>query len=112
MVKVKNVRAGMLLITDAGLQLAPGAVAEVAGVTPQLERAVAIGHLVLVQEEVAPVAKAAVEDLSALPAPDAVARVQAETDAAQLQAWLAGEKRRSVIAAINARVQELGPNTG
>jgi hypothetical protein len=112
MVKVKNVRAGILLVSDAGLQLAPGAVAEVTALTPQIERAVTTGHLVLVREEAMPAPQPAVDDLSALQAPEAVARVQAETDVAQLQAWLASEKRRSVITAINARLQELGANTG
>ena len=111
MVKVKNVRAGVLLVTDADLQLAPGAVAEVSAVTPQIERAVATGHLVLLGKgpvEVEPAPDTPVDDLSGLQATEAVARVQTETDVTALEAWLAAEKRRSVATAINARIQELG----
>lgn len=115
MIQVKNVRAGMLLITDAGLELKPGEVAGAASLSPQMQRAVASGHLVVVRED-APVAGPleidTPESLAALQAPDAVARVQAETDAERLRSWLAAEKRRSVVAAINARLQELGSNTG
>jgi len=115
MVQVKNVRAGMLLITDAGLELKPGEVAGAASLSPQMQRAVASGHLVVVSDG-APVAGSpetnAPESLAALQAPDAVARVQAETDVERLKPWLAAEKRRSVVAAINARLQELGSNTG
>ena len=115
MVQVKNVRAGMLLITDAGLELKPGEVAGAASLSPQMQRAVASGHLVVVRDD-APVAGPpetdTPESLAALQAPDAVARVQAETDVERLKPWLAAEKRRSVVAAINARLQELGSNTG
>ena len=113
MVKVKNVRAGALLVTDAGLQLAPGALAEVPALTPHIERAIATGHLVLlgkgpVEVQPAPAPAKPAEDLSALQATEAVARIQATTDLGVLEAWLAAEKRRSVATAINARIQELG----
>ncbi len=115
MVQVKNVRAGMLLITDAGLELKPGEVAGAASLSPQMQRAVTSGHLVVVRDgapAVGPPEANAPESLAALQAPDAVARVQAETDVERLKPWLAAEKRRSVVAAINARLQELGSNTG
>ena len=117
MVQVKNVRAGMLLITDTGLELKPGEVAEAASLTPEMQRAVATGHLVVVREDTqtvtpAPPDTAMPEGLATLQAPDAVARVQSETDMERLKSWLVTEKRRSVVAAINARLQELGSNTG
>ena len=117
MVQVKNVRAGMLLITDAGLELKPGEVAEAASLTPEMQRAAASGHLVVVRDDTqtinpAPTDSTPQEGLATLQAPDAVARIQAETDVERLKAWLATEKRRSVVAAINARLQELGSNTG
>jgi hypothetical protein len=115
MIQVKNVRAGMLLITDAGLELKPGEVTGAASLSPQMQRAVTTGHLVVVGDG-APVAGSpetnAPENLAALQAPDAVARIQSETDMERLKLWLAAEKRRSVVAAINARLQELGSNTG
>lgn len=115
MVQVKNVRAGMLLITDAGLELKPGEVAGAASLSPQMQRAVASGHLVVVRDDATAAGASETdtpESLATLQAPDAVARVQAETGAGCLKSWLAAEKRRSVVAAINARLQELGSNTG
>ncbi|MBP8131894.1 MAG: hypothetical protein KA184_20135 [Candidatus Hydrogenedentes bacterium] len=123
MVQVKNVRAGMLLITDAGLELKPGEVAGVASLSREMQRAVTSGHLVVVHDDsqaqvsatpVVPTQPDTVssEGVASLQAPDAVARVQAETDVERLKSWLATEKRRSVVAAINTRLQELGSNTG
>ncbi|HOZ49718.1 MAG TPA: hypothetical protein PK468_24160 [Candidatus Hydrogenedentes bacterium] len=117
MVQVKNVRAGMLLITDTGLELKPGEVAEAASLSPDIQRAVATGHLVVVRDDTqtvtpAPPDSASPEGLATLQAPDAVARIQSETDMERLKSWLVTEKRRSVVAAINARLQELGSNTG
>ena len=117
MVQVKNVRAGMLLITDAGLELKPGEVAGAASLSTEMERAVASGYLVVVQDH-APGVSPTISDntppegLAVLQAPDAVARVQSETNVEYLKSWLATEKRRSVVAAINTRLQELGSNTG
>ncbi len=110
MVQVKNVRVGMLLISDAALQLAPGEVAEVASLTPEMERAVTTGHLVVVADNT-PLTSAP-DDIAALQAADAMNRVQTETDAERLKSWLATEKRRSVASAINTRLQELASNTG
>ena len=117
MVQVKNVRAGMLLITDAGLEFKPGEVAEVASLTPEMQRAVASGHLIVVRDNTQtitpmPPDAATPEGLASLQAPDAVARVQSETNVEHLKSWLATEKRRSVVAVINTRLQELGSNTG
>ena len=51
MVKVKNVRPGILIIADAGLKLGPGEVVSAADITPQMERAVDAGLLALVEAE-------------------------------------------------------------
>lgn len=45
MVKIKNVRPGILVIADAGLKLAPGESVELETLTRQAERAVADGLL-------------------------------------------------------------------
>ena len=45
MVKVKNVRPGILIIADAGLKLGPGEVADIGSLTPQAEKAIKDGLL-------------------------------------------------------------------
>lgn len=45
MVKIKNVRPGILIIADAGLKLAPGESREVEALTPQAKQALADGLL-------------------------------------------------------------------
>ncbi len=51
MTKLKNVRAGIVIIADAGLKLAPGEVAEMETLTPQARRAVAGGMLAQLEPE-------------------------------------------------------------
>lgn len=45
MVKIKNVRPGILIIADAGLKLAPGESREVEALTPQAKDAITSGLL-------------------------------------------------------------------
>ena len=45
MIKVKNVRAGIVIIADAGLKLAPGETVSVDGLTSQMQSAVDAGLL-------------------------------------------------------------------
>ena len=45
MIKVKNVRAGIVIIADAGLKLAPGETVSVEKLTPQMQSAVDAGLL-------------------------------------------------------------------
>ena len=45
MVKVKNVRPGIVIIADAGLKLGAGEVAEISTLTPQTKKAVDDGLL-------------------------------------------------------------------
>lgn len=45
MIKLKNVRAGIVIIADAGLKLAPGETVSVESPSPQMQRAVDAGLL-------------------------------------------------------------------
>ena len=48
MTKLKNVRAGIVIIADAGLKLAPGETVSVERPSPQMQRALDAGLLALV----------------------------------------------------------------
>jgi len=50
-IKVKNVRPGLLLIADAGLKLAPGETASVEKLTGQMNRCIEDGLLTRVEPE-------------------------------------------------------------
>ncbi len=49
MIKVKNVRPGLLLIADAGLKLTPGGTASVETLTPQMNRCIEDGLLTRIE---------------------------------------------------------------
>ena len=51
MVKVKNVRPGIVIIADAGLKLGPGEVADISSLTPQIKKAVDDGLLARVDTD-------------------------------------------------------------
>lgn len=51
MIKIKNVRSGILIIADAGLKLAPGESRDLDELTPQAKRALAGGLLVQMDKE-------------------------------------------------------------
>jgi len=117
MIKLKNVRPGVLIVADAGLRLAPGQVVEVESLTTQMERGIAEGRLARVDKAEgngsAPPetnggrAEPDGADLSKLPAAEAISRVGSEDDAARLKAHLATEKRRTVIDALKKRLAEV-----
>lgn len=118
MIKLKNVRPGVLIVADAGLRLAPGQVVEVESLTTQMERGIAEGRLARVDKAegngAAPPetgggrrAEPDDADLSKLPAAEAISRVGSEDDAARLKAHLATEKRRTVIDALKKRLAEV-----
>jgi len=117
MIKLKNVRPGVLIVADAGLRLAPGQVVEVESLTTQMERGIAEGRLARVDKAegngAAPPetnggrAEPDGADLSKLPAAEAISRVGSEDDAARLKAHLATEKRRTVIDALKKRLAEV-----
>lgn len=48
--KIKNVRPGIVIITDAGLKLAPGDTVSVDALTAQMERAVEAGVLARIDD--------------------------------------------------------------
>ncbi len=51
MVKVKNVRPGILIIADAGLKLAPGEAVSLEKTTPQTDAAIEAGLLARVESD-------------------------------------------------------------
>ena len=51
MIKVKNIRAGIVIIADAGLKLAPGETTEVENATRQMSAAIADGLLARIDVE-------------------------------------------------------------
>lgn len=109
MIRIKNVRPNMLLITDAGLILGPGGVVSVETATREIERAIATGHLVRLgvppagvpAPEPPPVSS---DNLAGLSLAEAVTRVNAEQDPERLKMWLNAEKRRGVITAIQNKL--------
>lgn len=52
MVKVKNVRPGILIIVDAGLKLAPGEAVSLEKITPQTDAAIEAGLLARVDSDI------------------------------------------------------------
>ena len=44
-ITVKNLRPCVLILADAGLRLGPGEIAEIAALTPQIQKAIASGRL-------------------------------------------------------------------
>jgi hypothetical protein len=126
--KVKNVRPGILIVPDAGLRLAPGAVVEVRALTPQLDAALKSGWLVNVEaaKNATPLFDEQVThesdrddigpeedvDITKLSAPDAIIKVSEEKDADKLKAILATEKRRTVIDALKKRLTEVDSGAG
>jgi hypothetical protein len=53
-IKVKNVRPGLLLIADAGLKLTPGGTASVETLTPQMNRCIEDGLLTRIEPVTGP----------------------------------------------------------
>jgi hypothetical protein len=51
LIKVKNVRAGIVIISDAGLKLSPGEVVELLELTPQVSTAINAGMLATVEPQ-------------------------------------------------------------
>ena len=123
-IQVKHVRSGVLVVADAGLRFGPGQVLEVKDLTPQLEQAISAGLLVghgddqETGAEAEPVpdtgttaepqeTEVSVVDLSKLRAAEAISTVETEDDPDRLKAHLAGEERRTVIAALEKRLTEV-----
>jgi len=118
MKKVKNVRPGVLIISDARLRLEPGEVLEVEYLTAHMEQALSAGHLTRIGQEGTkasqpsekpehPPEEPGESDLSKVTATEAISRIGAESDTDLLKAHLANEKRRTVIDALKKRLAEV-----
>jgi len=114
MIRIKNLRPGRLIITDAKLKLLPGQVAEVESLSRQTEALIARGYVARLSEgqkekprpkaEVLPPVPSEYENLHA---PEAIEYVEKVTDPQLLRAVLKEEKRKTVLEAINQRLGEL-----
>ena len=106
---------GNLVIADAKLTLAPGEVVEVKEPTPQTQSALERGFVEEVSEgtpvgapeapEPTPAVPASYERLSAA---EAIEFIDDEDDPAALQAILGAEKRKTVLEALNRKLEEAG----
>jgi hypothetical protein len=120
--KVKNVRPGILVVPDAGLRLAPGAVVEVKALTPQLDTALKKGWLVNTEagtnmplfDEPEPRESGREDngheeefDITKLSATEAINKVSEEDNADKLKALMSTEKRRTVLDALKKRLTEV-----
>ncbi|HUT54392.1 MAG TPA: hypothetical protein VM658_13470 [bacterium] len=124
--KVKNVRPGILVVPDAGLRLAPGAVVEVKALTPQLDKALKKGWLVNTEagtnmplfdepeprETVGEDTGQEEVDITKLSATEAITKVSEEDNADKLKALMSTEKRRTVLDALKKRLTEVEGGSG
>jgi len=113
-VKIKSKRPGPLVIADAKLTLAPGEVVEIDHVTPQTQTALERGLVEEVTEDTpvgAPKAPKPAPDVPAeyqnLSAAEAIEQIDDESDPKTLEALLATEKRKTVLDALERRLQEV-----
>jgi len=138
MVRIKNIRPGIVLVSGLGIRLAPGGVASVERATAEIERGIAAGILVRLDDEMAaqPVdasrspqvelpsspetsAETAPEppappepspgELAKLPQGELIQRIAQDPDANRLRALLALDKRPRVQDAIRKRLSEVEP---
>ena len=112
--KIKSKRRGPLVIADAKLALAPGEVVEIAQVTPQTQTALERGFVEEVGEDTpvgAPKAAQPTPDVPAeyqrLSAAETIEQIGDEADPKKLEALLQTEKRKTVLDALNRRLQEV-----
>jgi len=114
--KIRSKRPGPLVIADVKLRLRPGEVVEVKALSPQGEGALSRGFI----EQVADETPVSVPDApkGAPPAPaeydrlsvgDAIEQIDDESDPKKLEALLKTEKRKTVVVAIERRLQEVKP---
>jgi len=112
--KIRSKRRGPLVIADAKLRLRPGEVVRVNALTPQMQGALNRGFIEQVADD-APVG-APEAPKAAPPAPaeydrlsvgDAIEQIGEESDPKKLEALLQTEKRKTVVVAIERRLQEV-----
>jgi hypothetical protein len=115
MLKIKNIRPGILVIPDAGLKMNPGQVVEIEECTRQIESALQKGYLALIDTEKPDAQNSPQEflkdsdaiDLSKLTAVEAISRINEEADPDTLRGCMETEKRRTVMDALKSRLEEL-----
>jgi hypothetical protein len=113
---IKNVRPGILVIGDAKLRLGPGEQREVESLTREMEQALEAGLLVEPKTGRGRRKRAGREDeagdLGRLSAADAIEKIQEETDPEVLVGQIENEKRKGVLDALNARLEEVRAESG
>jgi hypothetical protein len=115
MLRIKNIRPGILVIPDAGLKLNPGQVVEIEARTRKIESALTKGYLALIDTDKPDAQNAPQEsledsdaiDLGKLSAAEAISRINAEADPDTLKGCMETEKRRTVIDALKSRLEDL-----
>jgi hypothetical protein len=115
MLRIKNIRPGILVIPDAGLKLNPGQVVEIEERTRKIDSALKKGYLALIDTDKPDAQNAPPEslkdsdaiDLGKLTAAEAISRINAEADPDTLRGCMETEKRRTVIDALKSRLEDL-----
>ena len=117
MFKIKNLRAGRLFVTDAGLKLLPGQVISVENISLQTQSLIDKGYITLMDShpkkveaffqkaELLPLAIP--KEYEELHAAEAIEYVDKVTDPLLLKTILKEEKRKTVIEAIEQRLKAL-----
>ena len=113
MIKIRNLTPGILHIPAAKLRLQGNAVAEVAQVTPEIQKQIDAGRIAIVTDEEAAKAPAPKlpeppEDYQKMDEQDAIEYVEDETDLKVIQSILQTEQRGGVIDALKGRLKEIG----
>jgi len=119
MIRIKNVRPGLLFVSDIKLMLRPGQVAEVETPTKSVKRLLASGHLAQIDEAKSVAAEDlnvghptdhttdGTCDLSRLSASQAIAKVAEMDDPERIRACIESERRRSVLDALTKKHEEI-----
>ncbi len=114
MFRIKNLRPGRLVITDAKLKLLPGQVVEVQSLSRQTEALIARGYVAQVSEGQKEKSQSKAEALPPVPkdyenlhAPEAIEFIEQVGDPRILRAILKEEPRKTVLEALNKRLGEL-----
>ena len=111
MITIKNVRPGILIISDAGIKLLLGETVPIDKRTEQIDSCLKSGHLISKDKDKLEKETSSdnhnQDDLSKLNATDAISRVNEEADPAKLKGFMETEKRRTVIDALKNRLTEV-----
>jgi len=112
MVRIKNLRAGRLFVTDAGLKLLPGQVISVENISLQTQSLINKGYVAQVDSHTKKMEKEIIpptipKEYEELHAAEAIEFVDKITDPLLLKTILKEEKRKTVIEAIEQRLKAL-----